>query len=58
MHQTELLLLHSIEEIGQYLGHLPTDLSSDQLFAHITSVHLSEKKFNQALVQFSSLKDS
>jgi len=58
MHQAELMLLHSIEEIGQFLGHLPSDLSSDQLFAHITSIHLSDKNFNHTLAQFSSLKDS
>jgi len=58
MHQAELTLLHSIEEIGQFLGHLPSDLSSDQLFAHIASIHLSDKKFNHALTQFNSLKDS
>ena len=58
MHQAELLLLHSIEEVGQFLGHLNGDLSSDQLFAHITSIHLTDKKFKHALAQFSSLKDS
>ena len=56
MYRNEILVLHSIEEVGQFLGHLPTDLSSDQLFAHILTVHLSEKKFHQTLAQFNSSK--
>lgn len=56
MHQNEILKFHSIEEVGQYLGHLPTNLSSDQLFAHIAAIHLSDKKFQQTLAQFSSTK--
>ena len=56
MYQNEVLVLHSIEEVGQFLGHLPTDLSSDQLFAYISTIHLSERKFNQTLAQFSSSK--
>ena len=56
MYQNEMLMLHSIEEVGQFLGHLPTNLSSDQLFAHISSTHLSDKKFHQTLSQFNSSK--
>ena len=56
MYQNEVLVLHSIEEVGQFLGHLPTDLSSDQLFAHISTIHLSEKKFHQTLALFTSSK--
>lgn len=54
MYQNEVLLLNSIEEVGQFLGHLPTNLSSDQLFAHISATHLSDKKFQQTLAQFSN----
>lgn len=56
MFQNEVLMLHSIEEVGQLLGHLPTNLSSDQLFAHISAIHLTDKKFYQTLAQFNSSK--
>jgi len=56
MYQNELLKFHSIEEVGQFLGHLPTNLPSDQLFAHIVAIHLSDKKFHQTLVLFNSKK--
>ena len=54
MYQNEVLVLNSIEEVGQFLGHLPANLSSDQLFAHISAIHLSDKKFHQTLAQFSN----
>lgn len=54
MYQNEVLVLNSIEEVGQFLGHLPATLSSDQLFAHISAIHLSDKKFHQTLAQFSN----
>ena len=42
---------HTIEEVGQFLGHLPDTIDCDMLFQHIAAVNLTAKKFAQCLQQ-------
>ncbi|XP_003383946.3 PREDICTED: TBC1 domain family member 12-like [Amphimedon queenslandica] len=51
MYQHQLLQFTSIEDVGHFLGHLPSTLDSDQLFSSISSIPLTEKKFSQLLTQ-------
>ena len=41
---------NSIEEVGQFLGKLPTEVDSDTLFDHIASVTVT-KSFDSLLQQ-------
>lgn len=54
MFQTHIMERHTIEEVGQFLGHLPEDIDCDLLFQHIAAVNLTAKKFSQCLQQHSS----
>lgn len=49
--QWSLLEFRSIEDMGQFLGKLPSTMDSDALFVQIDSIHSSLKKFKQILVQ-------
>ncbi len=51
MFQLSLLDLRSIEELGQFLGKLPSTIESESLFAHIESIHFTTKRFTQILSQ-------
>ena len=55
MFQTEIMERHTIEEVGQFLGHLPETIDSDVLFQHIAAVNLTAKKFAQCLQQHISV---
>ena len=50
MHQSQLLELGSIEEIGPSLSRLFM-VDSDTLFQHIEAISVSDKKFKQLLKQ-------
>ncbi len=49
--QSSLLEFVAIEDMGQFLGNLPSTMDSDLLFMHIDSVHFNEKRFWQILAQ-------
>ena len=49
LYQFKLLEFHSIEEVGQFLGTLPSSLDSGTLFSHISSINLTSKHFSQVL---------
>ena len=49
LYQFKLLEFHSIEEVGQFLGTLPSSLDSETLFSHISSINLTSKHFSQVL---------
>ncbi len=57
LYQSELLQLSTIEDVGGFLGKLPSSLDSDTLFSQIESIQLTSKKFQQVLQQ-EHLKDS
>lgn len=51
MYQSQLLSFSSIEDVGHFLGHLPSTLDSDMLFGSISSIPLTDKRFSQLLSQ-------
>ncbi len=51
LHQSDLLQLATIEDVGGFLGKLPSSLDSEILFRHIDSVQVTSKKFQQILQQ-------
>ncbi len=50
MYHTHLLSLTSIEEVGYFLGHIPTNTDSDELFQTINTINISEKKYKKLLL--------
>ena len=48
--QSDLLECRSLEDLGQFLGKLPT-VDSDIFFPQIESVHFTAKKFKHILLQ-------
>jgi hypothetical protein len=55
LYQSNILELTTIADVGQFLGHLPSDLDSDSLFNSIANITLSDKKFNSMLLQYKRL---
>ncbi|XP_064381937.1 TBC1 domain family member 12-like isoform X2 [Halichondria panicea] len=51
LHQSDLLELNTIEDVGGFLGKLPPSLDSEVLFGQIESIHVTSKKFQQTLQQ-------
>jgi len=51
LYQSNLLELHALEDMGQFLGKLPESLDSETLFSHISSISLTSKRFTQTLQQ-------
>ena len=51
LHQSDLLELNTIEDVGGFLGKLPPSLDSEVLFGQIDSIHVTSKKFQQILQQ-------
>ena len=49
MYHTHLLSLTSIEEVGHFLGHIPNNADSDELFQTINTINISEKKYKKTL---------
>lgn len=49
LYQSSLLERRSIEDMGQFLGHLPSTMDSDTLFSQIDSIHFTPKRFKQIL---------
>ena len=56
--QNEVMERHTIEEVGQFLGHLPDSVDGDTLFQHISTINLTAKRFSQCLQQHSSSSSS
>ena len=49
LYQSELMQFYALEDAGQFLGKLPTTISSDALFSCIDAIHLTPKRFNQVV---------
>ena len=56
--QNEVMERHTIEEVGQFLGHLPDFVDGDTLFQNISTINLTAKRFSQCLQQHSSSSSS
>ena len=56
--QNEVMDRHTIEEVGQFLGHLPDFVDGDTLFQNISTINLTAKRFSQCLQQHSSSSSS
>ena len=49
LYQSELMQFYALEDAGQFLGKLPTTISSDALFSCIDAIHLTPKRFDQVV---------